>query len=73
LLYIAVAAVAITISLFLQVTIAGVNAVEPKSIYFGVEINISNNNGTSELPQVTAEGNNVYYVGRGVWEVKYVV
>jgi hypothetical protein len=37
-------------------------AVEPKSIYFGEEINISKNNGTSELPQVTAEGNNVYVV-----------
>jgi hypothetical protein len=35
---------------------------EPKSIYFGEEINISDNNGTSELPQVTAEGNNVYVV-----------
>ena len=31
-------------------------------MYFGKEINISNNNGTSELPQVTAEGNNVYVV-----------
>ena len=35
---------------------------EPRSIYFGQEINISKNNGTSELPQVTAEGNNVYVV-----------
>lgn len=31
---------------------------------FSEEINISKNNGTSELPQVTAEGNNVY----GVWQ-----
>ena len=36
--------------------------IEPQSIYFGKEINISKNNGTSELPQVTAEGNNVYVV-----------
>jgi hypothetical protein len=36
--------------------------IEPQSIYFGEEINISKNNGTSELPQVTAEGNNVYVV-----------
>ena len=38
------------------------NAIEPKSIYFGKEINLSKNYGTSELPQVTAEGNNVYVV-----------
>ena len=62
LLHIAIVAVVITISLFLQVTFVDANAVEPKSIYFGEEINISNNNGTSELPQVTAEGNNVYVV-----------
>ena len=37
-------------------------AIEPKSVFFGEEINISNNNGTSELPQVTAQGNNVYVV-----------
>ncbi len=37
-------------------------AVEPRSVFFGEEINISNNNGTSELPQVTAQGNNVYVV-----------
>ncbi|HSA74151.1 MAG TPA: hypothetical protein VLD84_09375 [Nitrososphaeraceae archaeon] len=36
--------------------------IEPRSIYFSWEINISKNNGTSELPQVTAEGNNVYVV-----------
>ena len=36
--------------------------IEPTSIYFGDEINISKNNGTSELPQITAEGNNVYVV-----------
>ncbi len=36
--------------------------IEPQSIYFEQEINISKNNGTSELPQVTAEGNNVYVV-----------
>ncbi len=36
--------------------------IEPKSIYFGQEINLSKSNGTSELPQVTAEGNNVYAV-----------
>jgi hypothetical protein len=36
--------------------------IEPASIYFGDEINISKNNGTSELPQITAEGNNVYVV-----------
>ncbi|HEY7695762.1 MAG TPA: hypothetical protein VH797_06670 [Nitrososphaeraceae archaeon] len=36
--------------------------IEPKAAYFSEEINISNNNGTSELPQVTAEGNNVYVV-----------
>ena len=36
--------------------------IEPKSIYFSEEMNISKNNGTSELPQVTAEGNNVYVV-----------
>ena len=35
---------------------------EPKSLFFGEESNISKNNGTSELPQVTAEGNNVYVV-----------
>jgi hypothetical protein len=38
--------------------------IEPRSIYFSEEINISKNNGTSESPQVTAEGNNVY----GVWQ-----
>jgi hypothetical protein len=37
-------------------------AIEPQSIYFGQEINVSKDNGTSELPQVTAEGNNVYVV-----------
>jgi glutaredoxin len=37
-------------------------AIEPQSIYFGEEINVSKDNGTSELPQVTAEGNNVYVV-----------
>jgi hypothetical protein len=36
--------------------------IEPKAAYFSEEINISKNNGTSELPQVTAEGNNVYVV-----------
>ena len=36
--------------------------IEPKTLYFSEEINISKNNGTSELPQVTAEGNNVYVV-----------
>ena len=37
-------------------------AIEPRSLYFGKEINISKNVGTSELPQVTAEGTNVYVV-----------
>jgi hypothetical protein len=37
-------------------------AIEPQSIYFGEEINVSKDNGTSELPQVTAQGNNVYVV-----------
>ena len=37
-------------------------AIEPKSVFFGEEINISNNNGTSELPQITSQGNNVYVV-----------
>ena len=37
-------------------------AVEPRSVFFDEEINISSNNGTSELPQVTAQGNNVYVV-----------
>ncbi len=36
--------------------------IEPQSIYFEQEINLSKSNGTSELPQVTAEGNNVYVV-----------
>ena len=36
--------------------------IQPQSVYFGGEINISNNNGTSELPQITAEGSNVYVV-----------
>ena len=35
---------------------------EPKSLFFGEVKKISNNNGTSELPQVTAQGNNVYVV-----------
>ena len=39
-----------------------VMGIDPKSIYFDKEINISKNNGTSQLPQVTAEGNNVYVV-----------
>jgi hypothetical protein len=36
--------------------------IKPMSIYFGHEINISKNNGTSELAQIAAEGNNVYVV-----------
>ena len=36
--------------------------IEPKTLYFSEEINVSKINGTSELPQVTAEGNNVYVV-----------
>ena len=36
--------------------------IEPQSLYFGKEINISMSSGASELPQVTAEGNNVYVV-----------
>ena len=62
LLYFAAFAVFITFLLFFLLTSENANAVEPKSIYFGEEINISDNNGTSELPQVTAEGNNVYVV-----------
>ena len=36
--------------------------IEPQSLYFGKEINISGSSGASELPQVTSEGNNVYVV-----------
>lgn len=36
--------------------------IEPQSLYFGKEINVSMSSGASELPQVTAEGNNVYVV-----------
>ena len=36
--------------------------IEPQSLYFGKEINISMSSGASELPQVTSEGNNVYVV-----------
>ena len=60
--YFAVLAPVIPIILFSLLAFDHANAVEPKAIYFGDEINISNNNGTSELPQVTAEGNNVYVV-----------
>ena len=56
-------AVVIFVSVFLEVLLVNtVAAIEPKSIYFSEEINVSKNNGTSELPQVTAEGNNVYVV-----------
>jgi hypothetical protein len=56
--------VVILVSIFLFELLFGNTAlgIEPKSIYFSEEINISKNNGTSELPQVTAEGNNVYVV-----------
>jgi len=62
LLYFAVFAVIISFSIFFLLMSENANAIEPKSIYFGEEINVSKNNGTSELPQVTAEGNNVYVV-----------
>jgi hypothetical protein len=62
LLYFAAFALIISFSIFFLLTSENVNAIEPKSIYFGKEINLSKNNGTSELPQVTAEGNNVYVV-----------
>ena len=52
----------LSFSIFFLLTSENANSIEPKSIYFGEETNISNNNGTSELPQVTAEGNNVYVV-----------
>ena len=56
-------AVVICVCVFLEVLFVNTAAaIEPKSIYFGEEINVSKNNGTSELPQVTAEGNNVYVV-----------
>lgn len=35
---------------------------ESQSLYFGNEVNVSKNIGASELPQVSAEGNNVYVV-----------
>ena len=36
----------------------------PKSLYFGHNTNISQDNGTSEFPQIAASGKNVYVV----WE-----
>src|SRR5687768_1486899 len=62
LLYFAAFALILSFSIFFLLTSENANAVEPKSIYFGEEINISDNSGISELPQVTAEGNNVYVV-----------
>jgi hypothetical protein len=35
---------------------------QERSIFFGHQIDISSNNGTSELPQIAAQGNNVYVV-----------
>ena len=54
--------VIITISLIFLLHPDKANALEPISMYFGEETNISNNYGTSELAQVTSEGNNVYVV-----------
>ena len=34
----------------------------PTSLFFGNEINISSNNGTSDLPQIATQGSNVYVV-----------
>jgi hypothetical protein len=52
----------VSIFLFELLFVSTALGIEPKSIYFSEETNISKNNGTSGLPQVTAEGNNVYVV-----------
>src|SRR4029078_244602 len=52
----------VSFMLLLYSTANSAIAIEPKSVFFGEEINISNNNGTSELPQITSQGNNVYVV-----------
>jgi len=39
-----------------------VYGVDEKAIYFGRSIDISSNNGTSGLPQISSQGNNVYVV-----------
>jgi hypothetical protein len=36
--------------------------IEEKSLFFGRQFGISSNNGTSELPQIAVQGNNVYVV-----------
>jgi hypothetical protein len=36
--------------------------IEEKSLFFGPQFGISANNGTSENPQITVEGNNIYVV-----------
>ena len=35
---------------------------QEKSLFFGYQFDISSNNGTSELPQIATQGNNVYVV-----------
>jgi glutaredoxin len=39
-----------------------VYGIEEKSLFFSKQLGISSNNGTSQLPQITAQGNNVYVV-----------
>lgn len=54
-------AVVIFVSVFLEVLFVNtVAAIDPKSIYFSEEINVSKNNGTSELPQITATKDSFY-------------
>jgi hypothetical protein len=36
--------------------------VQEKSLFFGRQFDISSNNGTSELPQIAVQGNNIYVV-----------
>jgi hypothetical protein len=48
--------------LFFYLNLSSAHAVEEKAIFFGHSSDISSNNGTSTLPYVSAQGDNVYVV-----------
>jgi hypothetical protein len=60
---------AVSLFLILTLSILSVNSdffntygIDEKAIFFGHSIDISSNNGTSQQPQISSQGNNVYVV-----------